>query len=60
RAIAVPKYLVKLGIMDVSEGALSIMGSVSFAFMCLALGVGSVIILGAMWKGRRVEVPSRA
>ncbi|MCM0754444.1 sulfite exporter TauE/SafE family protein [Desulfovibrio aminophilus] len=61
RAIAVPKYLVKLGIMNVSEGALSIMGSVSFAFMCLALATGAVIILGAMWKGRRAaEVPSRA
>lgn len=60
RAIAVPQYLVKLGVMNLSEDMLSIMSKVSFTFMCLALLVGSVIILGAMWKGRREEAKSLA
>ena len=60
RAIAVPQYLVQLGLMDVSEGSLGVMSKVSFAFMCLALLVGSVIILGAMWKARRAEAAAYA
>ena len=54
RGIAVPKYLAKLGIMELSETTVWIMDKVSFVFMCAALLIGAVIILGSMWKGRRV------
>ncbi|QLA21098.1 sulfite exporter TauE/SafE family protein [Desulfolutivibrio sulfoxidireducens] len=53
RGIAVPKYLAKLGIMDLSENTIWIMDKVSFVFMCAALVIGAVIILGSMWKARR-------
>ncbi len=55
RAIAVPKYLVSLGLMQINEGTLAIMDKVSFVFMCVALLVGSVIILGNMWRAKRAE-----
>jgi hypothetical protein len=48
------KYLAKLGIMELSETTVWIMDKVSFVFMCAALLIGAVIILGSMWKGRRV------
>lgn len=53
RAIAVPKYLARLGLIDMAESTAGIMDKISFGFMCLALVVGTVIILGAMWRGRR-------
>jgi uncharacterized protein len=53
RALAVPQYLKELGLMSVSESVLSLLSIVSFVTMCFALGVGAVIILGAMVKGRR-------
>ena len=53
RALAVPKYLAQLGLMQVSETAVQLMDQVSFVIMCLALGVGAVIILGSMYKARR-------
>jgi uncharacterized membrane protein YfcA len=60
RAIAIPKYLVQLGVMEVSDGSLQLMSNVSFGFMCLALLTGAVIILGAMWKARRAEAAAMA
>ncbi len=55
RGIAVPKYLVDLNLMQVSPSTLAIMDKASFAFMCVALLVGSVIILGSMFKARRAD-----
>ncbi len=55
RALAVPKYLVKLDLMTLSEGTVAALDTISFAFMCLALLVGSVIILGSMWRAKRAE-----
>lgn len=52
RGIALPRYLVKLGLMDMSSELLDVLGKISFASMCLALLTGAVIILGSMWKGR--------
>ncbi len=40
--------------MELSETTVWIMDKVSFVFMCAALLIGAVIILGSMWKGRRV------
>ncbi|ABM27119.1 sulfite exporter TauE/SafE family protein [Nitratidesulfovibrio vulgaris] len=55
RCIALPGYLVKLGLMDLSASTLTILGRVSFVCMCFALFIGAVIILGSMWRGRAAE-----
>ncbi len=55
RALALPKYLVSLGLMEMNDQMLSLLGTVSFSSMCLALLVGAVIILGSMWAGRKAQ-----
>jgi len=52
RAMAVPKYLDKLGIIQVPGEASDLLSKLSFATMCAALGIGAAMILGAMWKSR--------
>jgi len=56
RGLAMPTYLTKLGFMNVGPEMLSLLNKVSFASMCLALLVGSGIILGSMWVGRRTQL----
>jgi uncharacterized protein len=53
RGLAIPEYLRELGLISVSSEFTAILNKISFGFMCLALSVGAVIILGSMWKGRR-------
>jgi len=53
RALAIPKYLNQLGLISLDKGTLSVLGSISFVAMCLALLTGSVIILASMWKAKR-------
>ncbi|OIO04038.1 MAG: hypothetical protein AUJ49_03715 [Desulfovibrionaceae bacterium CG1_02_65_16] len=53
RALAMPKYLAQLGLMDIDPSYVSIMDKTSFIIMCAALLLGAVIILGAMFKARR-------
>ena len=53
RGFAMPKYLGKLGLMDVSEATLAMLDKVSFAFMVFSLVVGAVIILGSMIRAKR-------
>ena len=55
RALAMPKYLAQLGLMDVTPESVKIMDSISFGIMCLALTIGAVIILGSMYKARRAS-----
>ena len=55
RALAVPEYLNALGFTSLSPLTLSILSKTSFIIMCLALAIGSFIILGAMWKAKRAE-----
>jgi uncharacterized protein len=52
RALAIPKYLEELGVISVSQSTITVLDLLSFITMCGALGVGAVIILGSMWKGR--------
>jgi uncharacterized protein len=59
RALAVPQYLKELGLISMSDSTLSILGTTSFIIMCIALGVGSVIILGSMWKAKRAELAAK-
>lgn len=60
RALAVPKYLEELGLLSISKSTISYLDLASFLIMCLALAVGAVIILGAMWKGKRAAEPHPA
>jgi len=60
RGLAMPTYLTKLGFMNVGPETLSLMNTVSFASMCLALLIGSGIILGSMWVGRRTQLAEAA
>jgi hypothetical protein len=53
RALAVPKYLAELGLLDVAPDSVALMDAASFLIMCAALLMGAVIILGAMYKARR-------
>ena len=55
RALAVPKYLAELGLMDVAPETVAIMDKASFLIMCAALLMGAVIILGSMYKARKAN-----
>jgi ABC-type proline/glycine betaine transport system substrate-binding protein len=55
RALAIPKYMTKLGLASVSEPTINILMKASFIIMCFALAGGAFIILGAMWKAKRAE-----
>ncbi len=52
RALAVPKYLEQLGLISMTEPKIAFLETASFITMCAALAIGTVIILGSMWKGR--------
>jgi uncharacterized protein len=52
RGLAIPKYLTQLGIMSLEQSTVSLLSTMSFVSMCIALVIGSVIILGSMWKAR--------
>lgn len=53
RGLAIPKYLTQLNVLTMKEEIIGMLTKVSFVTMCVALSTGAVIILGAMWKGRR-------
>lgn len=55
RGLAVPTYLTDLGIMHVSKETLTMLDRLSFISMSIALLTGAVIILGAMWKGKKAQ-----
>ena len=60
RGLAVPKYLSQLGVISLQESTISSMMSASFIIMCIALGVGALIILGSMWRAKRAETTAAA
>lgn len=60
RAFAIPKYLAKLGLIEMGEGTIKLLSNISFVIMCAALVAGAVIILGSMWKARRAEAAANA
>ena len=53
RALAIPKYLSQLSLLYLSPNSIYLLDVASFITMCFALTVGSVIILGSMFKGRK-------
>jgi uncharacterized membrane protein YfcA len=55
RGLAIPQYLSELKLISMGQSTLSYLSSASFIIMCIALAVGSFIILGAMYKAKRAE-----
>jgi uncharacterized membrane protein YfcA len=55
RGLAIPKYLKDLDLLTISDSTTKLLMQASFLSMCFALGVGALIILGAMWKAKRAE-----
>jgi uncharacterized protein len=53
RALAVPQYLEKLGLVSVTPKTLVVLNNISFITMCSALLLGAIIILSSMWRARR-------
>jgi uncharacterized membrane protein YfcA len=60
RALAIPQYLKDLNLMTISDSAVKVLMAASFISMCFALGMGAIIILGAMWKAKRAEAKEAA
>lgn len=52
RGLAIPTYLRDLELLAFSDSIAGLLRKGSFAFMCLALAVGAVIIIGAMVRAR--------
>jgi uncharacterized membrane protein YfcA len=57
RALAVPKYLNELGVLNMNAAVVDILDKISFITMCLALAIGAVIILSSMWRASRAREP---
>ncbi len=53
RSVVIPTYLDDLGSISMSHGMVSLLKNCSFAIMCVALGVGGLIVLGSMWVAKR-------
>jgi uncharacterized membrane protein YfcA len=53
RALAIPEYLEQLGLVSINPAVITVMKTLSFIVMCLALAIGAAIILSAMFKARR-------
>lgn len=52
RAMAIPECLARLKVLSLPPHILELLSKGSFLSMCLALTVGALMILGAMWKSR--------
>src|SRR5208337_1601244 len=60
RAFAIPNYLNQLGVISVGQGTITVLGAISFVSMCLALLIGSIIILASMWRAKRSSYAPKA
>jgi uncharacterized membrane protein YfcA len=60
RGLAIPRYLKDLGLISLGDSFISLLTMASFISMCIALGVGAIIILGAMWRAKRAEAAKKA
>jgi uncharacterized membrane protein YfcA len=61
RAIMIPVYLSQLDlIQSLSEGTARLLKGASFGIMVLALSLGALIILRALWRGHRAHVRQHA
>jgi uncharacterized protein len=60
RGLAIPEYLTQLEVITMGQGMLQILGTISYLSMVMALGIGAVIILGAIFKGIKEEKAAAA
>lgn len=58
RGLMIPVYLAQLGHSELSPAMMSALPRASLAFLVLALCVGALIILVAMFRGRRTALPA--
>jgi hypothetical protein len=58
RGLAIPKYLTELEILALPKATIDLLMSASFVIMCIAMAVGAIIILGAMWRAKAAEPPA--
>lgn len=52
RGLAIPTYLRDLKLIALSDLTVEVLKKASFVFMCIALAVGAIIILGAMIRAK--------
>lgn len=55
RGLAVPQYLKQLKVISWPDSTITLLNGASFIIMCIALAIGALIIMGSMWKAKRVE-----
>jgi hypothetical protein len=55
RGVVIPKYLTQLELMSMGKDMLKILDTISYISMVIALAVGALIILGAIFKGIKAE-----
>ncbi len=53
RCLAIPKYLTQLKIVAMDDGTVTMLSTISFVIMCVALVLGALIILVSMWRASR-------
>ncbi len=56
RALAVPKDLAELGLLDIAPEKVALMDKASFLIMCAALLFGAAIIQSSRYKARKANV----
>jgi uncharacterized membrane protein YfcA len=60
RGLAIPTYLKEMKLLTIADSTTKVMMTASFLSMCFALGMGALIILGAMWRAKRAESKAAA
>jgi hypothetical protein len=60
RGLAIPRYLNQLGVMSIGQSTVKVLDSISFISMCLALLIGAIIILAAMYRAKKSAYTPKA
>ena len=60
RGLAIPTYLRDLELVNFAGSTTKTLMTASFFSMCFALGMGALIILGAMYRAKRAESKAKA
>ena len=60
RGLAIPKYLNQLGAVSIGQKTVTVLDTISFISMCLALLTGAIIILAAMCRAKKSAYTPKA
>ncbi len=60
RGLAIPKYLNQLGAVSIGQKTVTVLDTISFISMCLALLTGAIIILAAMYRAKKSAYAPKA